>query len=90
MWLFLEAVFGASCACVYFGISVSTLVRDLHLSSIVIVVPMAVANVGASLVQFVVLGICELGFAPGVRCMSRASVSVSHLVTIFLVSRKKP
>ena len=32
------------------------MVRDLHLSSIVIVVPMAVANVGASLVQFVVCG----------------------------------
>ena len=50
----LVAQFGAVCACVYFGISVSTMVRDLHLSSIVIVVPMAVANVGASLVQFVV------------------------------------
>ena len=52
----LVAVFGTVCACCYFGISVSTMVRDLHLSSIVIVVPMAVANVGASLVQFVV---CE-------------------------------
>ena len=49
----LVAVFGASCACCYFGISVTTMVRDLHLSSIVIVVSMPSANVGASLVQFV-------------------------------------
>ena len=56
----LVAVFGIVCACCYFGISVSTMVRYLHLSSVVIVVSMAVANVGASLIQFVVWGICEL------------------------------
>ena len=81
------AQFGAVCACVYFGISVSTMVRDLHLSSIVIVVPMAVAKVGASLVQFVVwdgdfvslvllLGCVPCWCAVSVQCVV-SSVSVS-------------
>ena len=52
----LEAVFGAPCVCCYFGISVSTMVRHLHLSSIVIVVSMSSVNFGTSLFQFVVWG----------------------------------
>ena len=49
--VFLVAMFGLVWACGYFGISVSTMVRDLHLSSIVVVGSMAVVNFGASLVQ---------------------------------------
>ena len=48
---FLVAQLGALCACGCFGIPVRTMVRDLHLSSIVIVVSMAVVNFGVSLVQ---------------------------------------
>ena len=46
------AQFGALCACCYFGIPVSTMVRELHLFSIMIVDSMPSANFGASLVQF--------------------------------------
>ena len=52
--VFLVAMFGLVWACGYFGISVSTMVRDLHLSSIVVVGSMAVVNFGTSLVQFIV------------------------------------
>ena len=48
----LVAQFGALCACCYFGIPVSIMVRDLHLSSIVNVVSMSVANLSCTLVQF--------------------------------------
>ena len=54
--VFLVAMFGLVWACGYFGISVSTMVRDLHLSSIVIVVSMSSVNFGTSLFQFVVWG----------------------------------
>ena len=50
--VFLEAQFGLVCACGRFGIPVSIMVRNLHLSSIVIVDSMPSANFGASLVQF--------------------------------------